>query len=269
MHRDVKPGNLIVRPDGTVKITDFGISRAADHLPLTRSGTVVGTSFYLSPEQAMGREVGSTSDVYSLGVVGYECLASRRPFEADSSVAVALAHVNQEPPPLPDEIPSPSRALVMRAIAKDPDDRFSDGNVFADAIQTVADAELSPTRATGVAVPAVPLDQDATQGAAIPVSDSSATAEIPAALKMLRLPSDTGTDLPPAPSSNKRSDRRRLSVLALLAALLVAASSRSWSRSNQKAPRTRQAHQRRPDQNWCWSTRPRTWAARSTRSRPS
>ena len=111
VHRDVKPGNLMIRPDRSVKITDFGISRAADHVPLTETGMVVGTAAYLSPEQAMGREVTPASDVYSLGVVGYQCLAGRLPFQIESPVAVALAHVNQQPPPLPLEISDPVRAL--------------------------------------------------------------------------------------------------------------------------------------------------------------
>jgi eukaryotic-like serine/threonine-protein kinase len=138
VHRDIKPGNLMVRPDGVVKLTDFGIAQARDTTPLTRTGMVVGTAQYLSPEQAQGMEVTAASDVYSLGVVGYECLTGARPFDGASQVAIALAHINRPPPPLPGHIPPAVRLLVERALAKDPADRFPDGGGFAEAIRRVA-----------------------------------------------------------------------------------------------------------------------------------
>jgi serine/threonine-protein kinase len=138
VHRDIKPGNLMVRPDGVVKLTDFGIAQARDAAPLTRTGMVVGTAQYLSPEQAQGMEVTAASDVYSLGVVAYECLSGARPFDGASQVAIALAHINRPPPPLPAHIPPAVRLLVERALAKDPADRFPDGGAFAEAIRRVA-----------------------------------------------------------------------------------------------------------------------------------
>src|SRR5687767_10514692 len=138
VHRDIKPGNLIVRPDGVVKLTDFGIAQARDAAPLTRTGMVVGTAQYLSPEQAQGLEVTAASDVYSLGVVAYECLSGERPFDGASQVAIALAHINRPPPPLPAHVPPSVRLLVERALAKDPADRFPDGGAFAEAIRRVA-----------------------------------------------------------------------------------------------------------------------------------
>src|SRR5829696_7079665 len=135
VHRDVKPGNLLVRrSDGAVKITDFGIARAADAVPLTQNGMVVGTAQYFSPEQAEGRAVGPASDVYSLGVVAYECLAGRLPFVADSPVAVAMMQIRDPPPPLPPDVPGPVQALVMRAMAKDPRQRFGTGGELAQAV---------------------------------------------------------------------------------------------------------------------------------------
>src|SRR4051794_19669044 len=138
VHRDIKPGNLMVRPDGVVKLTDFGIAQARDATPLTRTGMVVGTAQYLSPEQAQGMEVTAASDVYSLGVVAYECLTGARPFDGASQVAIALAHINRPPPPLPSHIPPAVRLLVERALAKDPADRFPDGGAFAEAIRRIA-----------------------------------------------------------------------------------------------------------------------------------
>jgi serine/threonine-protein kinase len=144
VHRDIKPGNLIVRPDGVVKLTDFGIAQARDAAPLTRTGMVVGTAQYLSPEQAQGMEVNASSDVYSLGVVGFECLTGARPFDGASQVAIALAHINRPPPPLPGDIPPAVRMLVERALAKDPADRFADGGAFAEAIRAVANGGSVP-----------------------------------------------------------------------------------------------------------------------------
>ena len=102
IHRDVKPGNILVTPDGVVKITDFGIARATNSVPLTQTGAIMGTAYYISPEQASGQSVTPASDIYSLGVVAYECLTGRRPFDGDTPVSVALAQVSQEPPALPD-----------------------------------------------------------------------------------------------------------------------------------------------------------------------
>jgi serine/threonine-protein kinase len=150
VHRDIKPGNLMVRPDGVVKLTDFGIAQARDTTPLTRTGMVVGTAQYLSPEQAQGMEVTAASDVYSLGVVGYECLTGVRPFDGASQVAIALAHINRPPPPLPAHVPPAVRLLVERALAKNPGDRFPDGSAFAEAIRRVeAGGTLAPAVGPG------------------------------------------------------------------------------------------------------------------------
>jgi serine/threonine-protein kinase len=133
VHRDIKPGNLLITPGGQVKITDFGIAKVAHEAPVTRSGMVMGTAQYISPEQAAGREASPASDIYSLGVVAYECLAGRLPFNSDNTVAIALAHVREAPPPLPDDVPPAVARLVMTMLAKDPAARFPNGAMLARA----------------------------------------------------------------------------------------------------------------------------------------
>jgi serine/threonine protein kinase len=123
VHRDIKPGNLLITPDGRVKITDFGIARIADQVPLTATGQVMGTVQYLSPEQASGHPASPTTDIYSLGIVAYEALAGRRPFTGESQVAIAMAQINETPPELPATIAEPVRNLVYSSIAKSPADR--------------------------------------------------------------------------------------------------------------------------------------------------
>ena len=114
VHRDIKPGNLLITPDGRVKITDFGIARIADQVPLTATGQVMGTVQYLSPEQASGHPASPATDIYSLGIVAYESLAGKRPFTGESQVAIAMAQINDTPPPLDPSIPTPVRQLVDR-----------------------------------------------------------------------------------------------------------------------------------------------------------
>ncbi|WP_167143997.1 protein kinase domain-containing protein [Canibacter zhoujuaniae] len=123
VHRDVKPGNLLITPEGRVKITDFGIARIADQVPLTATGQVMGTVQYLAPEQASGQIATAATDIYSLGIVAYECLAGRRPFTGESQVAIAMAQINDTPPDLPAEVPVAVRNLVYSCLAKKAADR--------------------------------------------------------------------------------------------------------------------------------------------------
>lgn len=152
VHRDIKPGNMLITPEGRVKITDFGIARIADQVPLTATGQVMGTVQYLSPEQASGHPASPSTDIYSLGIVAYECLAGKRPFTGESQVAIAMAQINEEPPPLPDTIAEPVRNLVYSCIAKKPADRPASAANLARAAQALRRGDLQGAAA---AVPGV------------------------------------------------------------------------------------------------------------------
>ncbi|UOY00499.1 protein kinase domain-containing protein [Blastococcus sp. PRF04-17] len=164
VHRDVKPGNVLVRPDGSVKITDFGIAHSARSVALTRTGQVIGTPQYLSPEQAEGRPATPASDVYALGLIGYECLVGRPAFEGDNPVTIALMQVRQEPEPLPGELPEDVRELICRALVKDADERYADGDAFVAAIDAIRAGRPLPA-ATTRAVPAAVVPPPRTDAA--------------------------------------------------------------------------------------------------------
>jgi tRNA A-37 threonylcarbamoyl transferase component Bud32 len=175
VHRDVKPANLLVTPGRTVKITDFGIARAAEGMALTETGQVMGTPQYLSPEQARGGTATPASDVYSLGVVAFECLAGHRPYVAETAVSTALAHLREPVPDLPDDVPADLAAVVRQAMAKSPEDRFADGAALAGALRNPA------------AVPATDRTQVLTGAAPMPVPAPAPTlAPTPAAAAATR-----------------------------------------------------------------------------------
>jgi serine/threonine protein kinase len=157
VHRDVKPGNIMVTPgnDGrvTVKLTDFGIAKAADAAPVTRSGMVMGTAHYIAPEQALGQEAEPSSDVYSLAVVGYECLAGHRPFLSDNAVTVAMMHIRDAPPPLPPDVPMYARAVIEATLVKDPAQRYASGGEFAAAVAAVRTGHPLPTPSGRALIP--------------------------------------------------------------------------------------------------------------------
>jgi eukaryotic-like serine/threonine-protein kinase len=152
VHRDIKPGNLLITPDGRVKITDFGIARIADQVPLTATGQVMGTVQYLSPEQASGHPASPATDIYSLGIVAYEALAGRRPFTGESQVAIAMAQINETPPDLPPTIAEPVRNLVYACIAKSPSERPASAANLARAAQALRRGDVA---AAAAAVPGI------------------------------------------------------------------------------------------------------------------
>ncbi|MET3919366.1 protein kinase [Arthrobacter sp. UYEF20] len=166
VHRDIKPGNLLITPDGRVKVTDFGIARLADQVPLTQTGQVMGTAQYLAPEQATGQTATGASDIYSLGVIGYECLTGHRPFSGESQIAIALAQVNDAPPPLPETLPKPVRALLMSMLAKDPKNRPADAIKLSAAAEAIRNGDISAAHA---AVPGMLLFEATTGPITAPV----------------------------------------------------------------------------------------------------
>jgi serine/threonine-protein kinase len=152
VHRDVKPGNILVRRDGSVKITDFGIAWSAGSVPLTRTGQVIGTPQYLSPEQAQGHLATPASDVYALGLVGYECLTGHSAFAGDNPVTIALKQLREQPEPLPAELPPSLRTLIGLALAKDPAQRLPDGAAFLAAVEDALAGRDLPEAPQTVAV---------------------------------------------------------------------------------------------------------------------
>lgn len=160
VHRDVKPGNILVISDPSgkniVKLTDFGIAKAADAAPVTRSGMVMGTAHYIAPEQALGQEAEPASDVYSLAVVGYECLMGHRPFLSENAVTVAMMHIRDLPPPLPPDVPPGVRALIDATLVKDPRHRYRSGGEFAAAVAAVRTGRPLPTP-SGMTMAAQPV----------------------------------------------------------------------------------------------------------------
>ncbi|WP_423921093.1 protein kinase domain-containing protein [Frigoribacterium sp. 2-23] len=178
VHRDIKPGNLLITPDGRVKITDFGIARIADQVPLTATGQVMGTVQYLSPEQASGHPASPSTDIYSLGIVAYEALAGRRPFTGESQVAIAMAQINETPPDLPSSVSEPVRRLVMSCIAKKPADRPASTSALAQAARALRRGDVA---AATVAVPAIGAAANASTDAATQLfsaQDDAATRRI-------------------------------------------------------------------------------------------
>src|SRR4051794_18809637 len=145
VHRDVKPGNLLVRPNGTLVLTDFGIARSALVGQLTVAGSVLGTASYISPEQASGEVATPASDVYALGVVAYQCLSGHPPFDGATPIEISMKHVREAPRPLPADIPPPVRAIVDRALAKNPGERWPSASAMA-AVARQAASVLATTQ---------------------------------------------------------------------------------------------------------------------------
>jgi beta-lactam-binding protein with PASTA domain/predicted Ser/Thr protein kinase len=147
VHRDLKPQNVLIDDEGRARVADFGIARAGENSDITATGSVMGTAQYISPEQAQGKPTTPRSDIYSIGVILYEELTGRVPFEGDSAVAVALKQVSEaprRPSAINPNVPPALDAVVMRALAKDPDARFKDADAFLKALDAAEKAPDTP-----------------------------------------------------------------------------------------------------------------------------
>lgn len=216
VHRDIKPGNLLITPDGRVKITDFGIARIADQVPLTATGQVMGTVQYLSPEQASGHPASPATDTYSLGIVAYECLAGKRPFTGESQVAIAMAQINEQPPPLPPTVPIPVQNLVMAMIAKKPADRPSSSATVARAAQALRRGDLN---SAAIAVPAIATGGVASDDATRLLTasgDDGATRILPTTAQL-----PTGEEVEEDGEKKKKRSPWTWPLIALIALLVI------------------------------------------------
>jgi eukaryotic-like serine/threonine-protein kinase len=177
VHRDIKPQNVLITASGQAKVADFGIARAASAVSTsqTKTGTIMGTAGYMSPEQALGHPATPKSDLYSLGVVLYEAVTGTLPFTADNPIAVSMKHVNEAPQPpieLNPAIPAGMNAVIMKLLAKNPDDRYANADTLAEDLWRVrrgmAPAILGPGEAETVETPMRPRDQTTRQAAVAP-----------------------------------------------------------------------------------------------------
>jgi hypothetical protein len=215
IHRDIKPGNLMIAPGGIVKVTDFGISYAAGSAPLTATGLVYGTPAYLAPERATGASASAAGDLYSLGIVGYQCLTGELPFTGDP-LQLALAHRDRPLPPLPGSVPAALAALIAALTAKDPTGRPGSAAEVARYAAALA-GRLGPARRPAVPVQAPAVPVQAPPGLAQPPGPEAP----PAAGPRWAAAGADDQPTPHQPQPGRAGPRRRSGALA--AALATAA----------------------------------------------
>ena len=235
IHRDFKPQNVIVDDEGRAKVTDFGIARAGAS-DMTQTGSILGTAQYLSPEQAQGHAVGARSDLYSIGVILYELLTGRLPFQAESAVTIALKQVSEAPVPPSEHNPRVTpelEAVVLRALAKEPRERFADADEFIAALDAAASRIPSP-RAVAAAEAAAAALPTAVAGAGGVMAPPPASSSDPSTGVYPAVAREERREVIAAPPP-RRPDRKRwpwllLGGLALLGLVLLLVSVLSPSR---------------------------------------
>jgi serine/threonine protein kinase len=226
IHRDIKPGNMMLTPQGVVKVMDFGIARSDTDLTLTLAGTSLGTVNYMSPEQVKGEPTDPRSDLYSVGICLYEMVTGKKPFMAGSDYSIMTAHVNEAARPpieLQPELPAALNQIILMAIAKDPSQRFQTAAAFRNALNSVPDHArgVSPTEvAAATSAPAASTaSMSSFQSPAMPVSQTATVVAAPGSTQPMPMPN---APVPPPPSTGHRGLYMTLGALIVLVGLVVA-----------------------------------------------
>jgi len=227
IHRDIKPGNMMLTPQGVVKVMDFGIARSDTDLTLTLAGTSLGTVNYMSPEQVKGEATDARSDLYSVGICLYEMVTGKKPFTAGSDYSIMTAQVNEAPRPpieLQPELPAALNQIILMAIDKDPSRRFQTATAFRNALNSVQDnvRGLSPTPEVAAAISAPAASTASMSSLQYPVTSVSKVATFaatPVSTQAMPMPNAA---LPPPPATSHRGLYMTLGALIVLVGLVVA-----------------------------------------------
>jgi serine/threonine-protein kinase len=232
VHRDVKPGNLIVKPNGAVILVDFGVARSAAVTSVTGLNAIVGTALYMAPEQVAKGNVSPATDIYALGAVAYHCIAGQPPFDGDNALQVALRHLEDEPEPLPETIPPAVRELISRAMAKRPEDRFASAAEFAEAA-LAASGSLDWREQTGTSMTGTSMARPTLLGPSMRSPGMTGTSLTGTALTRPMSPAAAGRTMPgqrnlleaapPSAPPRRRQSKSQLAVMLTVIGLFLLA----------------------------------------------